>query len=456
MKKVALLFSALALVLGLSQCKKVRPDMPQYSGPVGDMYIQHVNVNASHGSSNSKVNGSQIGNELNLTWEEGDELNVYNQTKKGSLSPLSLKGKGGSDEGQFEGSITGTDGDNLTFYYKGSSAEVIFNEGAVTYAASNFAGQDGSLEGDNGIFKRLAIMKKDVGFPIGGSTLELSVPYAILKLDLRAFGTATGNEVKIYKEEETEPIATVFNVKDNSNVMYVALPTDNPSNTKNPDEITYKFVGNDRIAYMSWGIDKNTFYTNASSIGETGEAIIVTDCVCFEALEDNSTINLKGLFGTASGFSYIISGDWKPLDGSITLNEGDKCYIKTNNPREKLADYIPYKFECIGNLKVSGNIMTLLNSENPATAMTEDNAGCFQQLFQNCKAIIDASELVLPATTLAANCYMSMFSGCENLTKVPTILATDLAENCCNSMFCKCESLENANNITLWATTLAG
>ena len=48
----------------------------------------------------------------------------------------------------------------------------------------------------------------------------------------------------------------------------------------------------------------------------------------------------------------------------------------------------------------------------------------------------------LPATTLAENCYGSMFNGCTSLTTAPALSATTLANNCYDSMFNGCTSLQ--------------
>jgi len=275
MKKIFFLTMALALVFGMSQCKKTRPNMPQYSGAVGDMYVQHVTVGASHGSGNSKIDGDDIGTKLKLWWQTGDKLNVYNQTHpETAIEPLTLIGEGGSSVGYFAGRVTGEDKDRLTFYYKGSGAVVEFNGGAVTYAASNFMNQDGTIKGNNGILKRMFVMKKDVAFPLDGSTLELKAPYAIFKFDLKAFGTAGGNTVTISKDgTDLVSVTGVTNADDNP--YYVAIPADD-------NNIEYTFSGNGLTAKAVWKIDGNVFCTNenAAIVIVPPFATVVTIPVC--------------------------------------------------------------------------------------------------------------------------------------------------------------------------------
>lgn len=107
---------------------------------------------------------------------------------------------------------------------------------------------------------------------------------------------------------------------------------------------------------------------------------------------------------------------------------------------------------CVFNLK--GNVMSLLDGENfeSMTELTGDYN--FYELFRGCTGLTDASEVILPATTLASYCYRSMFYGCTSLIKAPELPATTLANNCYNWMFSDCTSLTTAPSI-LPATTLA-
>ena len=74
-------------------------------------------------------------------------------------------------------------------------------------------------------------------------------------------------------------------------------------------------------------------------------------------------------------------------------------------------------------------------------------------MFKDCTTLIDAGGLELPATTLANDCYYSMFSGCTSLTAAPALPATTLAKTCYYGMFAGCTSLASAP--ALPATTLA-
>ena len=105
--------------------------------------------------------------------------------------------------------------------------------------------------------------------------------------------------------------------------------------------------------------------------------------------------------------------------------------------------------------KVYGNIMSLVDEENFATAKTLSANNTFKSLFNGNTTLTDASGLLLPATqlALATSCYYSMFEGCTALTTAPALPATQLASNCYYSMFMGCSALTAAP--ALPATQLA-
>ncbi len=103
--------------------------------------------------------------------------------------------------------------------------------------------------------------------------------------------------------------------------------------------------------------------------------------------------------------------------------------------------------------KVYGNIMSLLDETGFATKTDLPEADyVFFGLFKNNTTLTDASELLLPATTLTNACYQQMFDGCTNLTKAPKLPAMTLADGCYAYMFSGCQLLTAAPKLP--ATTL--
>ena len=103
-------------------------------------------------------------------------------------------------------------------------------------------------------------------------------------------------------------------------------------------------------------------------------------------------------------------------------------------------------------VNVSGNIMSLVYGSDYARNEYTLDEMAFCYIFKGVP-VLDASGLVLPATTLARFCYTRMFSGCTSLTTTPDLPATTLAESCYSSMFNGCTSLITAPELP--ATILA-
>ena len=141
---------------------------------------------------------------------------------------------------------------------------------------------------------------------------------------------------------------------------------------------------------------------------------------------------------------------------TYTLQVGDKVYLRcdTNTGWGSNASGT-YSNRINGCSKVGGNIMSLLYGSNftgNETTFRDSTQLTFYNLFNSNTNLVNAQELLLPATTLRNYCYYCMFDGCTSLTTAPQLPATTLAISCYYSMFNGCTSLTTAP--TLPATTL--
>ena len=136
-----------------------------------------------------------------------------------------------------------------------------------------------------------------------------------------------------------------------------------------------------------------------------------------------------------------------------TLNTGDKLLIKGSNTAYGISSNYNY-FTSSDQFNVEGNIMSLLYGDNFEDQATLSSNYTFENLFYNSK-IVNACNLILPATTLANSCYSSMFQGCTSLVTAPELPATTLAFGCYQIMFRDCTSLVTVTAPELPATTLA-
>ena len=196
------------------------------------------------------------------------------------------------------------------------------------------------------------------------------------------------------------------------------------------------------------------------------------DYLTFTALE-NGTISFTvfSWFDTSylTSISYSLNdGEWVTFYNSdgrednevidINVNAGDKIRCKGIAKTYGYYDYNGCVITSTCRFNAYGNIMSLLYGDNfIGETDLSDNDDAFQYLFCDTNAgneclLINAENLILPATTLASKCYLSMFDSCTSLTTAPELPATTLIDWCYNGMFRGCTSLTKAPELP--ATTL--
>ena len=95
-------------------------------------------------------------------------------------------------------------------------------------------------------------------------------------------------------------------------------------------------------------------------------------------------------------------------------------------------------------LKIGGNILTLLDKDVSKFENKRLPDYCFANLFSGSPAIYDASMLELTPKLSSNSLYRSMFQGCSEMVTSPQkIYLTDMSTDCCRTMFYKCSSLVN-------------
>lgn len=213
-----------------------------------------------------------------------------------------------------------------------------------------------------------------------------------------------------------------------------------------------------------------TIYTPSVSLIEDTEAVIFDpahdysqDYFTYVALGDNLELIWTGdVSGNCLSYSTDNGSTWSEPSSSFTVtlaNSGDTIMFKGSGmktaPNHPIGRLKPTEF--VVDYKVQGNIMSLLFGDNfvNQTDLT-GYAGAFSGFFQFSKTapntrLLSVENLVLPATTLAQNCYSTMFNRCTNLTTAPILPATTLATECYQNMFKGCSSL---NNVTCLATDI--
>lgn len=173
---------------------------------------------------------------------------------------------------------------------------------------------------------------------------------------------------------------------------------------------------------------------------------ILKDYLTIVALEDGLQAKLDG-----NDCEYCVdgNGNWKTLPADTeteTVNSGQTLSFRGNLTPKSTNGIGTFVVNKYFNLK--GNCMSILfgdNGINEFSLSGKDHA--LRKLFYQCTKLIDASKLVLQATTLSSNCYVNMFSNCSSLIIAPKLQATVLTEGCYGRMFQDCISLTKAPDL---------
>lgn len=132
----------------------------------------------------------------------------------------------------------------------------------------------------------------------------------------------------------------------------------------------------------------------------------------------------------------------------IEVDAGERVWFRGRNESYAAKEgnsITATAFRCnSGEFYLYGNLMSLIYGDEyeAKTEMTGEYA--FSMLFGWNNRIFNHPEydIVLPATTLSASCYRSMFHACSGLTRAPKLPAKVLKEACYSSMFAYCTSLK--------------
>ncbi len=117
---------------------------------------------------------------------------------------------------------------------------------------------------------------------------------------------------------------------------------------------------------------------------------------------------------------------------SINLDPGQKLYLRGNNSTlgtvTGTGSFMHIK--CSADCYIYGNIMSLVDKTSFSSKTTYD--GTFYSLFSDNTHLKNhgTRNLILPITTLPANCYNKTFYGCTGLTRI-VCLATDISAAGC-------------------------
>ena len=155
-------------------------------------------------------------------------------------------------------------------------------------------------------------------------------------------------------------------------------------------------------------------------------------------------------------FEYAVVADYKPgsqdsyrfsratYTGATTTREGVSISVPAGSSllvRSLTAATWASGIGKYNKFKITSGKFTLDGDVTALVGWKQTDKTIFCSLFKGCTGLAECTPGVLPATTLAAMCYTSMFYGCTSLTTAPVLPATTLVPMCYSVMFYGCTSL---------------
>lgn len=214
------------------------------------------------------------------------------------------------------------------------------------------------------------------------------------------------------------------------------------------------------------GTQLSAIYLGSSKLWPTRD--YSKEYLTIESLADNNTITWtfvgstpmqNVIYWSKNGTSWtaaIASTGNTPVS-LATLNAGEKMYLKGENAAYATSNTNYTKLDAGDYFNIYGNIESLRYGDNFANILPENitiNSHAYEGLFRG-SHLVDASNLILPATTLNTNCYSYMFAECTVLSALPELPATTLAQYCYQYMFKGCTEITTVPSNYLPATSLA-
>ena len=449
MKRMTYFVMALALALGLAQCKKEKLETPQNEG---NSVMITLDVK---GDNNAKVDVDPP----HVTFEKDDEIVVAcNGHYVGTLI---------HDGAKFCGRIeNATVGEHLYFYLFGNKTPQFFgesNSNCSVYIVEqtkalpviSFSASTEEFQTDR--TKYSAILQNKFSLMKFNADINSTAPLCISGMNnFVTVNFGSGNNGFSYRQEYDGKIE-MNSVNTENETWAIVLPQGPVAEGNAWTEDGY--IGT-RPAIGK--IEANQYFSTGVDMTVNNPHNLLATPLTFEAKTAGATVSLNRA-GTQSEQAPPVSleisingGAWEgyTLGYEIPLpNVGDKVMFRGMNVRYAISSSAYNKFSLGGDCYVYGNIMSLVNSTNFASLDRIDSQYeyTFGSLFYECTELYThpIKTLKLPATGLANYCYSQMFYGCTNLTVAPKLPTGEdpfdsLKEGCYQAMFQNCTSLEEA------------
>ncbi len=380
----------------------------------------------------SEGTGDDAG-DIVASWAVNEHIAILYDKDGAQMADATIKSVDASGTATIEFTVESGTADNTacTLVYPLSAAKD--DKTGVKDAATLLASQDGTLNANLDV--RVGAGKIKTSTPSLDVTTQPKAQFAIFKFTTKDMaGSSTVNVKPLTITVGAD--SYVINPSTATSTLYAALPaTTNGAVTFNATD-----GGSKKHFFSKNGvtIEKGKFYQS------TIKLISYSTPLTMEALTDG-TIVIKS---PKVNMQYSQNGGSKMKiystdDFPINVSAGDKVAFYGDGTN--ITAYSGTKITGgTAQVKVYGNIMSLVDESGYETATELSAVKTFDSFFDSNAYLTDASGLLLPATTLTSLCYEYLFVNCVALTAAPALPATSLASYCYQSMFNSCYALTAA------------
>ena len=400
-----------------------------------------LNVNASLSGAATRGTLTESGTTYNLTWTAADRVDVKQSgTSVGTLSALTT----GGASSDLAGTVSGTfavDG-VLTLTYPKETV--------------SYANQKGTLDdlGANYAFATATVRVTAVsGSTITTNNASFAAQHAIVKFTLKDEKGMAINATSLTIEGCGQAVSVT--PESAASELYVSVPAianKNLTLTASTGSATYKY----NRTNVTFAAGKH--YTQNVTMGMYDDSYNANSTpLTFQAIKAGTITFTKAITGVVQ--YKVNDGTWQDYSDAISVNAGDKVCFKGDNSTYYVSTGEgtgnPSTFACSSACYIYGNVMSLISKESFSTTTSFTAEKTFLRMFEDQTNLRSHpyKDLVLPATTLAEQCYQDMFSGCTGLTRSAILADATGAANAYQRMYNGCSNLSEVTCYAEYVTT---
>ena len=217
-----------------------------------------------------------------------------------------------------------------------------------------------------------------------------------------------------------DPIATYETLEECENPFYLTIvPHQN-------GELKFSARGNYYIEY-DYSVDSGHTWSSATS--ETIIPLVSGDKVMFKG--ELTADYQEGVYWNGIG-TFSASTPFDAEGNPMSLLFGEDF-----SDKKSLAG----KVNAFGHMFHGSSIVNAENLILPATVLSEM---CYSSMFFDCASLVTTPQLVATNLSAGTGCYTYMFGACTSLITAPELIATELSDSCYGGMFAGCTSLTTA------------